>query len=189
MPPHAVAASLTGNYVLLPGKTAPALHSLDVVVLEEFLNFSCPHCNDFRETAKPLFAKYGKRVKLVLIPILFRGQTDDALRLFYIAQSHGKEEQIEDALFDARFRYGADNFDPQVVNYLARTNGLQDAYTKDAPAEWVGRRVADGHAKANADGVEATPTLVVQESLRMTPDSTMKDFVAGLDSVISQLLK
>ena len=136
-----------------------------------------------------MFTKYGKRVKLVRVPILFRGQSDPALRLFYIAQSKGKEEEIDTALFDARFRYGVDNFDPQVVGYLARTNGLEQAYEKEASADWVGRRIADGHARADADGVEATPTLVIQGVLRLVPDSSMNDFVANLDKVVGQLLK
>lgn len=185
----AAAQELTGKYALIDGKTAPALHSLDVVVVEEFLNFSCPHCNDFRTTAKPVFTKYGKRMKLVRVPILFRGQSDPALRLFYIAQAHGMEEKIDQALFDARFRYGADNFDPQVVGYLARTNGLQEAYEKDGSAEWVGRRIADGHARADVSGVEATPTLVLQGAIRLVPESTMAEFVANFDKIAAQLLK
>jgi protein-disulfide isomerase len=183
------AAPLTGKYAVVANKTEPAPHSADVVVVEEFLNFSCPHCNDFREEAKPIFAKYGKRLKLVRVPILFRGQQDAALRLFYIAQARGQESEMDQALFDARFRYGVDNFDVQVVNYLARSNGLEEAYEKDAASEWVGRRISDGISRADTYGVEATPTLVLQGSLRLVPDSTMADFVANLDKLVGQLLK
>jgi protein-disulfide isomerase len=186
---QASAQALTGKYAVIADKSAPAPHSLDVVVVEEFLNFSCPHCNDFRDAAKPVFAKYGKRMKLVRVPILFRGQNDAPLRLFYVAQARGKEDDVDQALFDARFRYGVDNFDPQVVGYVARTNGLQEAYEKEASAEWVGRRIADGHVRANDAGVEATPTLVLQGSLRLVPDSSMADFVANFDKVVSQLLR
>ena len=183
------AQGLTGKYTVIEGKTAPTAHSLDVVVVEEFLNFSCPHCNDFRAAAKPVFAKYGKRMKLVRVPILFRGQSDPALRLFYIAQARGLEDRIDEALFDARFRSGVDNFDPQVIGYLARTNGLQEAYEKEASAEWVTRRIADGRVRADSFGVEATPTLVLQGALRIVPDTSMADFVANFDKIAGQLLR
>jgi protein dithiol oxidoreductase (disulfide-forming) len=181
------AQALIGKFTVL--HDAPAPKSLDVVVVEEFLNFSCPHCNNFREVAKPVFAKYGKRVKLVWVPVLFRGQIDAPLRLFYIAREQGKEQEIEQALFEASFKAGVNVFDPQVVGYLARTHGLQDAYSKDGNAEWVTQRIADGHARADNFGVEATPTLVLQGTLRMVPEATMQEFVANLDSVLSQLLK
>lgn len=187
LPGAVIAQNLTGKYTVLT--TAPALHSLDVVVVEEFLNFTCPHCNNFREAAKPVFAKYGKRLKLVRVPVLFRGQIDAPLRLFYIAQTKGKEDQIDQALFDAAFRNNVNVFDPQVVGYLARTNGLQADYEKDAGAGWVERRIADGHARADGFGVEATPTLVLQGSLRLVPEGTMQDFVQNFDRVVAQLLK
>jgi protein-disulfide isomerase len=187
VPDAVMAQALTGKYTVLT--TAPAPHSLDVVVVEEFLNFTCPHCNNFREVAKPVFAKYGRRLKLVRVPVLFRGQIDAPLRLFYIAQANGKEEQIDQALFDAAFRSNVNVYDPQVVGYLARTNGLQAAYEKDAGADWVGRRVADGHARADGFGVDATPTLVLQGALRLVPESTMQDFVHNFDQLVSQLLK
>ena len=47
----------------------PEKHTLDVVILEEFLNFTCPHCNNFRKFSKPLFKKYGARLKKINIPI------------------------------------------------------------------------------------------------------------------------
>ncbi len=187
IPQHARAQALKGKFTVLT--QAPAPHSADVVVVEEFLNFTCPHCNNFREAAKPILVKYGKRLKMVRVPILFRGQIDAPLRLFYIAQANGKEDVIDQALFEAAFQYGVNVFDAQVVSYLARTNGLQQAYEKDAAAEWVTRRIADGHVRADGFGVEATPTLVLQGALRLVPDSTMAEFVANFDQLVGQLLK
>jgi len=181
------AQALTGKFTALSKEPAP--HSQDVVVAEEFLNFTCPHCNSFREAAKPILAKYGKRLKLVRVPILFRGQIDAPLRLFYVAQAQGKEEQIDNALFEAAFRYGVNVFDASVVGYLARTNGLQEAYEKNSAADWVTRRIADGHVRADSFGIEATPSLVLQGALRLVPDSSMEDFVKNFDRLVGQLLK
>jgi protein-disulfide isomerase len=186
-PGAATAQGLVGKFTAV--KPAPAPHSQDVVVVEEFLNFTCPHCNSFRDAAKPVFSKYGKRLKLVRVPIQFKGQIDTPLRLFYIAQSKGKEDLIDAVLFDTVFKYGVNVFDPQVVGYIARTNDLQDQYEKEAGADWVTRRVADGHARADTFGIEATPSLVLQGALRLVPEGSMEDFIKNFDTLVGQLLK
>jgi thiol:disulfide interchange protein DsbA len=183
----ASAEDLKGNYTAL--KAVPTPHSLDTVVVEEFLNFSCPHCNKFREVAKPVFEKYGKRVKLIRIPILFRGQDDAPLRLFYVGQAKGLEDRLDEALFSASFKSNVNVFDPRVVSYLARSEGIKPAYDQDASSEWVTARIADGQARADAYGVEATPTLVLQGALRMVPETTMEEFVGNFDRMLAQLLK
>lgn len=186
-PALAQAQGISGNYSAVG--PLPPRKSADVVVVEEFLNFTCSHCNNFREVAKPVFDKYGKRLKLVRIPLLFRGQADPPLRLFFIAQANGKEELIHDVLFDAAFKYNVNIYDPAVVSYLARTNGLAEAYARDSGADWVTRKIAEAVARANAVGVEATPTLVVQGAMKMTPQGRMELFVQGFDFVVGELLR
>lgn len=167
----------------------PPRKSANAVVVEEFLNFTCPHCNNFREVAKPVLEKYGKRVKLLHLPLLFRGQADGPLRLFFVAQEQGKEELIVNALFDAAFKSNVNIYDPAVVNYLARTNGLAEAYQKDGNAAWVTQRIAAVAARANAFKVDSTPTLVLQGAMKMSPETKMETFVNDVDGVIGQLLK
>jgi hypothetical protein len=75
------------------------------------------------------------------------------------------------------------------VSYLARTNGLQELYEKEGAAEWVTRRVADGHARADTFAIEATPSLVLQGALRLVPEGSMEDFVKNFDLLVGQLLK
>lgn len=167
----------------------PAAHSLDTVVFEEYFNFTCPHCNTFRTAAQPLKERYAKRLRIVNIPIMFRGQTDAPLRLFYIAQSVGREEEIKTLIFDAAFRYGVNPYDPQVTSYLARSSGLGDVYAKELNAGWVTRKVEESRAKAEQAGVRATPTVVLQGALRLVPETGMSAFVGNVDHLIEQLLK
>ena len=84
----------------------PKKNTQDVVVLEEFLNFTCPHCNNFRKFSKPLFKKYGPRLKKVNVPIAFRGQSDLVLRLYFIAEKAGVGDAVKEAIFDAKFSSG-----------------------------------------------------------------------------------
>jgi protein-disulfide isomerase len=167
----------------------PARNSLDTVVLEEYINFTCPHCNNFRTAVLPLKEKYAKRLDRRTVPVLFRGQNDAALRLFYIAQKNGKEEEIVNALFDATFKYGVNINDAAIVSYLARSSGLAEAYEREFAAEWVSQKVAESHQKADAAGITATPTVIVSNALRVMPQSGMKEFVGNLDQIVGQLLK
>lgn len=169
--------------------SAPAAHSLDTVTFEEYFNFTCPHCNNFRTAAQPLKERYAKQLRIVNIPIMFRGQTDAPLRLFYIAQSLGREEEIKALIFDAAFRYGVNPYDPQVTSYLARSSGLGEVYAKELNAAWVNRKVEESMAKVEQAGVRATPTVVLQGALRLVPEAGMSQYVANLDHLIGQLLK
>jgi protein-disulfide isomerase len=182
-----VAAQVDGNYERIG--TVPAKNSLDTILVEEYINFTCPHCNNFRSAAIPLYQKYAKRIDRRYVPILFRGQNDAALRLFVIAQKNGKEEEIVNALFDATFKYGVNINDPAIVNYLARSSGLAELYERDYAADWVGKKIAENHQKADAAGVSATPTLVLNNALRVVPQGGMQEFVGNVDRLIGQLLK
>ena len=167
----------------------PAKNSLDTVVLEEYINFTCPHCNSFRTASLPLTKKYAKRLDRRYVPILFRGQNDAALRLFHIARKNGKEAEIVNALFDATFKYGVNINDAAIVNYLARSSGLADVYEREFAADWVSQKLAESHQKADAAGITATPTVVLNNALRVTPQGGMNEFVGNLDQIIGQLLK
>lgn len=167
----------------------PQMHSQDVVVFEEFLNFSCPHCNAFRVAAKPLLAKYGTRVRRVYVPILFRGQPDHPVRLFIIAQAEGKEEEARNRLFDAVFRFNANIYNPEVVGYLARELQLNDAYRRHVNAAWVTEKVQLARARSLELQIRGTPTVVLAGTIKVIPRSGMQAFVGNLDRLITQLLK
>lgn len=184
--PAPARAQLQGSYE--PLGPLPKLHSRKVVQFEEYLNFTCPHCNNFREAAKPLLRKFGKRLKVIYIPIMFRNQTDGALRLFYIGQAAGRTEEIMNLIFDATFTSGVNINDPAVVSYLARSAGLGEQFRKDANSEWVNQKVMEGHQRAAGAGIQATPTVVLEEALRIEPSGGMQSFVGNLERLIEQLL-
>ena len=185
--PAAAHAQIEGRYEIIGAVPKP--HSLAVVQFDEYLNFTCPHCNNFRKAAKPLKKKYGKRLKVTYLPILFRGQADGPLRLFYIAQSVGRTEEIKNLIFDAAFNSGVNIYDPAVVSYLARSSGLGEKFRKEVNAEWVTRKVIAAQRRASEDGVRATPTVVLQRALLTSPQTGMQAYVGNLDHIIAQLLR
>ncbi len=183
--PHA-AAQIEGRYEAI--RALPAKNSLRVVQFDEYINFTCPHCNNFRKAAMHLKKKYGKRLRINYRPILFRNQADGPLRLFFIAQSLGRTEEVKDLIFDAAFGAGVNIYDPAVVSYLARTAGLGEIFQREANAEWVTKLVRESHRLATADGVQVTPTIVLQRALKLVPRTGMQAFVGNLDHLIEQLL-
>ena len=167
----------------------PPLHSQAQVHMEEFANFTCPHCNNFRLASKQLREKYGKRLQVTLVPIAFRGQPDTPLRLYFIAERAGRGEEIKTLIFDAAFRYGVNVYDAKIVSYLARSAGLADVYEQEATADWVSDKVKQAHQRADQIGLEGTPTIVLNGALRLVPRTGMQAFVTGLDQTIADLLK
>jgi len=186
--PGAAWAGLEGEFK--PLGAVPAAHSQQVVLFEEYLSFACSHCNNFREVSKPLKQKYGKRLKLVNIPILPSGRNDAPLRLYFIAEKHGQGEAMKDMIFDAGFKNGVDVFDRSTANYLARSAGLGEAFTKEYNAAWVNQKVAESTSKATAISLEVTPTVVLAGTIKVQPgEGGMNHYLENLDKLVGQLLK
>lgn len=168
--------------------TPPAPHSLQEVELIEYLNFTCPHCHSFLSAVQPMLQRYGKRVRLVSIPITFSGQNDLPVRLYYLAERQGQAERVKHLLFDAYHNQRVNIHDPQILDYLARSVGLGTEFSRDLQADWVTARVKAGEQMRRQHEVRFTPTLIVQRSYRMTPVHQMESFVEHLDKRIASLL-
>ncbi len=184
--PGAASAQFKGSYTAIG--PLPEAGSVKVVAFDEYLNFSCPHCNNFRKAAKPLKKKYGKRLKITYFPLLFQGQTDEVARFFFLAQAAGRTEEIIKLIFEASFDNGVNVHDPKVVSYLARTSGLGEAYRNGKDAKWVTDKVNAARQSAAVAGIRATPTVVLQGALKVEPESKIAVFVQNIDGLISQLL-
>ncbi|MDH5753580.1 MAG: DsbA family protein [Deltaproteobacteria bacterium] len=167
----------------------PAVKSLDKVVFEEFFNFTCPHCNNFRKASKSMLDKHAKRLKIVNTPIIFPKQADYPLRLYYVAEKLGKGEEIKALIFNATFEYSVNVYDPATVDFIARSAGIGEEYKAQGQSDWVNRKIEDSMVRAKKYGVQATPTVVLQESMLISPSTGMTEFVNNIDALISQVLK
>ena len=182
------AERIRGHYAVV-GKV-PKAHTVEKVVFEEFMNFGCPHCNNLREASIEFRKQQKDRVEFIDIPIVFRGQDDAPLRLYYVARKLGKGDQIKDELFKARFTHGVDVFDKGIVNYLARSLGLSEVYQKEKDAPWVNQLLAEGELKVQQYGLTGTPTVVLQYSLKMDIGryGGMDKFAVKVQETIDDLL-
>ena len=181
--------SIQGHYDVVGN--VPAAHSLKKVVYEEFMNFGCTHCNNLHKASRNFREKFSDKVEFIDIPIVFRGQDDSPLRLYYVARKIGKADLIKDELFKASFKHGVNVFDPGIINYLARSLGMHKEFQKEKDQKWVNQLIKDGERKAALYGVSGTPTVVIQYALKMDigPYGTMADFVKKVPETIADLMQ
>ena len=183
--------SIRGHYDVVGN--VPTAHSLKKVVYEEFMNFGCSHCNNLHKASRNFRKKFADtdKVEFIDIPIVFRGQDDSPLRLYYVARNIGKADLIKDELFKASFTHGVNVFDPGIINYLARSLGMHKEFQKEKDQKWVNQLIKDGERKAALYGLTGTPTVVIQYALKMDIGlyATMAGFVKKVPETIADLMQ
>lgn len=178
-------SEIRGDYTVLT--KIPKKHSLNKVVLEEFMNFSCPHCFNFHQLSEEMKNK-TRRVEFVTIPLVYKGQNDAPVRLFYVADSLGKGREAKKVIFEAKYFAGVDVFNPGIVNYLARSMGIGKEYQEEAQKSWITEKIKENDRKAEEYGIDGTPTVVLASSLKFVPMYKMEYFVDSLKKAIDDLL-
>ena len=181
--------SIRGHFEIVG--SVPTAYSVKKVVFEEFMNFGCSHCNELHKASKDFRKKFADKVEFIDIPIVFRGQDDSPLRLYYVARKIGKGKLIKDELFKARFTHGVNVFDPGITNYLARSLGMNKEFQQEKDKAWVNKLIQEGDRKSATYGVSGTPTVVIQHALKMDigPYGTMSQFVKKVPETIADLIQ
>ena len=181
--------SIRGHYEIVGD--LPSSHSLKKVVFEEFMNFGCPHCNSLHKASKEFRKKFADKIDFIDVPIVFRGQDDAPLRLYYVAKKIGKGELIKDALFEASFTNGVNVFDSGITNYLARSLGMSREFNDEKDKLWVDNLIKEGETKSRIYQVRGTPTVVIQSALKidLRAYGSLKVFVEKIPETIVDLLQ
>ena len=179
---------IRGHYKLVGNK--PASKSINKIIFEEFINFGCSHCNKLHKASKEFRNKFADQIEFVDIPIVFKGQDDSPLRLYYVARKIGKGNLIKDELFNASFIHGVNVFNPGVTNYLARSLGIGKEFQKEKDLQWVNQLIRDGEKKSLIYGVRGTPTVIIQQALKMdigkygSMDAFLKKFPETIEDLM-----
>ena len=179
---------IRGHYKLVGNK--PESKSIKKIVFEEFINFGCSHCNKLHKASKEFRKNFADQIEFVDIPIVFKGQDDSPLRLYYVARKIGKGDLIKDELFNASFIHGVNVFDPGVTNYLARSLGISKEFQKEKDLQWVNQLIRDGEKKSLIYGVRGTPTVIIQQALKMdigkygSMDAFLKKFPETIEDLM-----
>ena len=169
----------------------PNANSLKKVIYEEFMNFGCGHCNNLHKASKNFRNNFRDRVDFIDIPIVFRGQDDSPLRLYYVAKKIGKGKLIKDELFKTHFIQGVNVFDPAIINYLARSLGVNKEFQLEKDQDWVNNLISEGERKSTIYGITGTPTVVIQGAFKMdiAKYGTMSDYIKRIPETIDDLIE
>ena len=180
---------IRGHYKLVGNK--PESKSIKKIVFEEFINFGCSHCNKLHKASKEFRKNFVDQIEFIDIPIVFKGQDDSPLRLYYVARKIGKGDLVKDELFNASFIHGVNVFDSGVTNYLARSLGISKEFQKEKDLHWVNQLIRDGERKSLIYSVRGTPTVIIQQALKMDIGKygSMDAFLKKIPETIEDLMR
>jgi thiol:disulfide interchange protein DsbA len=155
------------NYFLVdpPQPTATG----DKVEVLEVFSYACVHCAHFQPYAEKLRAALPAYAEFDYMPAVFTPQWEPFARAFYTAQSLGVLKETHQALFDAIHR---DHLPMRSIEDLATfyaKHGVDRAKFLAASGSFeVERKLARARDIVRADGIDGTPSIVVNGKYRAT---------------------
>jgi len=158
------------NYFLVDPPQPTATGS-KIEVLEVF-SYACPHCAHFQpyaeqiKTALPAYASFG------YMPAIFTPQWEPYARAFYTAQSLGVLDKTHQALFDALHRDHQSLRTIEDLSTFYAQHGIDKAKFLAASGSFeVESKLNRARELVKNDGVDGTPSIVVNGKYRVTTQS------------------
>ncbi|MCF8721185.1 DsbA family protein [Nitrospina gracilis] len=160
------------------------LKNVQQIEMMEFFNYSCGHCYGFLEESKRLHAKFKGKLLHKKQPIYWGQQTPYPAMAFYIADEQGMEEKFTKTLFDTNFQLGVNVFQPRVISMLSQDFGIQEAMTDGMKSPRIRNKVQKSLQLAQEFGVDETPTIIINGTLKVTPSLSGGDVKKMTDNLI-----
>ena len=176
-------SAILGEFeIMIPG-IPPKEKSLDVVKIYEVFSFGCPHCFYLNNKIPKFKERFGKKVEIIPVPIGWIGP--DPGRLYYIAKSKGKGEQVKDMIFDFYHVKGLGKtiYTRDKLQFVARMNGLAKEFKDLMDDPIVIKEMNDGIQMAEDKKIKSTPTFLVEGVLKASGN------LENLFYIVNSLLK
>ncbi|MDO5505387.1 MAG: thiol:disulfide interchange protein DsbA/DsbL [Pseudoxanthomonas suwonensis] len=175
------------DYVLIEnGKPfAPLDGKIEVV---EVFSYTCGHCAQFQPMLDAWKARQRDDVRVTYLP-LATGPGDHLSRAFFALQDTGELDRGHAATFRAIHERGALSRRPEAAELAAFYTGLGldgTALQRAMAEESVTTRMAAAYRHALNQGVEGTPTVIVNGRYRVTA-RTHEDRLRIADALIARL--
>ncbi len=169
-----------GKYIKL---SKPSTYQPGKVNITEFLKFDCIHCYELHKSMPQLLQKYGDSVEIKYIPIRFQGQSTKSIEAYIIAEQMGKGDDMQDALFSAKFEKGMDVMESTMaLETIAASIGLGNEFNQRLENGSAEGAAFENLKLMNYYNVDGTPTIIINGNLEVEPT------IANLDTVIGSLL-
>jgi len=155
------------NYFVIdpPQPTA----SGDKIEVLEIFSYACVHCAHFQPYAEQLKQALPAYATFGYMPALFNADWEPSARAFYTAQSLGVLDQTHQALFDALHR---DHIPLRSIDDLAgfyAQHGVDKTkFLAESASFEVESKLSRAKEIARKDGIDGTPSIVVNGKYRVT---------------------
>lgn len=160
----------------------------------EVFNYVCPACAAFEPQFAPWAKSLPSDVRVVHVPALFGRMWDDYARAYYAAEALGVADRTHQPLYDEihikqtlKGEHGTDGIDAIAAFYGRQ--GVDVAQFKSAASSFaVENKLARAKRYAQAEGIEGTPTMIIDGKYRITgPEgSTRADQLKIADKLIAR---
>ena len=180
---------IRGNYEVIGD--LEKLKGAKSIELKEFFNYSCGHCYKFLETSKGLKAKYKDKLHHKKFPIYWGNQTPYPSMAFYITDGLGMEEKFTQELFDTNFKLNINIFQTRVIKFLAKDHGIEKEMEAGMLSAKIKAKVQNCLDLAKKYNANETPTLIINDVLKVTPSISKGDVEAmtkNLDLIFQDVL-
>jgi len=162
-------------------------HQDGLVKMTVFLDFFCSHCHQFDTVIVPVLKKeYGDKLQIQYVgfPIVDPKASHIPVLAYYLAEQQGKGEAMKELLFSAIWDHRLDVTRPDVLLGIASQAGLDlDAFKRGFNENAMGGRLTDGIADARAIGARGTPTILIDNHIRLNDNS-----LRNVEAVVAQVL-
>jgi protein-disulfide isomerase len=162
-----------------PVPTTDVATTKGVVTIEEFGDYQCPPCGALHPTLKTLKSEYGNRIRLVFYHYPLTQIHSHALEASYAAAAaglQGKFWEMHNLLYENQSAWSeVGDFRPVAINF-ARQIGLDTArFIRDMNGLKVMAIVSADEQRANALGVNSTPTIFIDGRIIEGEDLTLEN--------------
>ncbi len=145
------------------------------VTLYEFSDFQCPHCKMTAPILKDIVEESEGKVKLVFkqYPLPMHPKAREAAKAAIAADKQGKFWAMHDLLFENQDTLQAANLED-----LAKQIGLDmKRFKADMAAKTTEEKIDADLAEGRAAGVDATPSIYVNDRRFVFPPDQLADYV------------
>lgn len=181
---------IKGKYQLV-GK-ADGLKGARQIEMIEFFNYSCSHCYKFLETSKRLHKIFKGKLLHKKSPIYWGEQTPYPAMAFYISDEQGVEKKFTQEMFDTNFKFQTNVFQPRVLKIIARGYGIEKEMVAGMQSPAIKAKVESSLALAKHYNANETPTIIINETLKVTPSISGGDvevMTKNLEVIFNSILK
>ncbi|MEZ4701744.1 MAG: vitamin K epoxide reductase family protein [Rhodothermales bacterium] len=148
------------NYLNLISPTDPVVGNPDAdVVVIEYFDPNCPHCQELHPLMKQMVATHSDSVRFYFIPYPIRDYSVPQIEAMYAANEQGKFTEMVDAQMAMRRTTGINISE---LRDIAERIGMDvDKMNARLRSNAFRRQIIDQRAKAQDTGMSSVPTVII----------------------------